>query len=349
MKRIVTLGELMVRLTAPGYQRFRQSVPGTLETTFGGAEASVAALIAGLGSKSAYITAFPNNPLGHAALSCLKSLDVDTQHIVQADDGRMGLYFVETGANQRPGQVIYDREHSAFSATPSERYDWENIFAEATWLYLSGITPAISKCTAEVAKVAIAEARKRNVKVACDMNYRSKLWKWEPGTPPEQLAARTMRALIQQVDLLICSRNDIVITLGIPNGISNLALLRELCRQNPSLNTVAMTHRKSISANHQRFSATLYLPSSQKQHEAPVEQPYYDIPQAVDRIGTGDAFAGALLYALEDAELSDPTNAISFSTAAGCLAHSIPGDFSLITRQEVESLMRGQDSGRIQR
>ncbi|MBX7210430.1 MAG: sugar kinase [Verrucomicrobiaceae bacterium] len=356
MSRIVTFGEIMARLAAPGFKRFQQAMPGSLDVTFAGAEASIAASIAYLGGSAAFVTALPNHALADACVADLKSLGVDTRHIVRTDRGRLGLYFLETGANQRPGNVIYDREGSAAAVTPGGDYDWPVIFEGAEWFVISGITPAISRNAAEVSLTAVKEASARGVKVACDMNYRGKLWQWDPPIQPRDLATRTMRGLMPFVDLFIGGREDAAEMLGIPDaGASPDALVttaRQITSQFPRIQRVAMTRREGISATHNNFGGMLYDAAADSACFAPMKSgapSFYGITDIVDRLGAGDAFTAALLFALTTPELGEQEATVSFATAAGCLAHSIEGDFNYVTRDEIESLMRGDASGRVKR
>lgn len=349
MSRIVTFGEIMGRLATPGFKRFQQAMPGSVDVTFAGAEASIAASIAHLGGEAAFVTALPEHAVADACIADLRSLGVDTSHIVRTTSGRLGLYFVERGANQRPGNVIYDREYSAVSLTPAEAYDWNAIFEEAEWFVISGITPAISRTAAEVTRVALKQASDRGVKIACDMNYRSKLWNWEPSLSPRQLASRTMRELMPSVDLFVGGRADAVETLGTPDAPALADLAREIVRTYPNISQVAMTVREGISATHNRFGGFLYEAESDRAFHAPDEDRLYEIPLIVDRLGAGDAFTAGLLFALTTLEHSDKQSAVAFATAAGCLAHSIEGDYHYSTRAEIEALMNGEESGRVKR
>lgn len=353
MSRIVTLGEIMGRLAAPGHLRFQQTMPGALEVTFAGAEASVAMSVSLLGGEAAFVTALPQHAIADACVANLRSVGVETRHILRTPQGRLGLYFLETGANQRPGQVIYDREGSAMALTPPEAYDWEAIFARAEWFLISGITPAISRNAAEVAKAAMREASGRGVKIACDMNFRSKLWQWEPGLSPRDLATRTMRELIPLVDLFIGGREDAVQMLGMEVGETTPEeLARQIVAAYPRLQYVAMTLREGVSATHNNWGGMLYEAASGQSYRAPLQagryQPYA-ITDIVDRLGGGDAFTAGLLFALTTPDLRSPERAVSFAVAASCLAHSISGDFNYSTREEVEALMAGDASGRVKR
>ena len=231
MSRIVAFGEIMARLATPGFKRFQQTLPGTLEVTFAGAEASVAASIAYLGGDASFATALPDKVLADACVADLRSMGVCTRNILRTADGRLGLYFLETGANQRPGVVIYDREGSFVAITPPSTYDWSAIFEGAEWFVISGITPAISRNATEVTRTALREASARGIKVACDMNYRRKLWQWDPTHEPRALATRMMRELMPLVDLFIGGREDASEILGIPDAGSSADALASVAQQ----------------------------------------------------------------------------------------------------------------------
>lgn len=347
MTRFVTFGEIMLRLSTPGYQRYGQAMPGSLDTHFGGAEASVAGLLAYWGHQATYVTSLPNNPIGEACVANLRSLGVDTESIAFSDDARMGLYFVEHGVNQRSGQVIYDRADSAFAVTPTERYDWGAILKDASWFLTTGISPAVSRNGSTVTADAIKHAVNHGVRVACDVNYRSKLWRWDASRSPETCAAHTMQPLVSQADLLVCGRGDAVEILGVGPQASDDELPRELAARYPKLKHIAMTRRRSESYNDQQFGASLYDVATDTLHHAPELHQFYRIGDVVDRIGTGDAFTAALLHALETADLKDPATAIRWATATACLAHSIEGDFSYVRPEEVRALIESRGIGRI--
>ena len=356
MSRIVTFGEIMGRLAAPGFKRFQQAMPGMLEVTFAGAEATVAASIAFLGGEAAFVTALPQHAIADACVANLRGLGVDTRPILRTPTGRLGLYFLETGANQRAGNVIYDREGSSVALTLPEAYDWKSIFAGAEWFLISGITPAISRNAAAVALAAMREASRHGVRVACDMNFRSKLWQWEPGVKPRDLAARTMRELMPFVDLFIGGREDSSEMLGIrardEAADPLLDVARQIVTQFPRITRVAMTLREGISATHNNWGGLLYEAALDQTFLAPLNQGRYEpfqITDIVDRLGGGDAFTAGLLFALTTPELAAPQTAVSFAVAAGCLAHSIEGDFNYSTRAEIEALMGGAASGRVNR
>ncbi len=349
MSRVVTFGEIMGRLAAPGFKRFQQAMPGTMDVTFAGAEASIAASIAYLGGDAAFVTALPEHAIADACVANLRSLGVNTRHILRTPQGRLGLYFLETGANQRPGNVIYDREGSAIAITPAADYDWNAIFEGAEWFIVSGITPAISRNAAEVTMTALHEALQRGVKVAIDMNYRSKLWQWEPPLLPRELATRTMRDLLPFADLFIGGREDAEAMLGLQGSPSLDELARQLAQQFPRISRVAMTVREGISATHNNFGGLLFEKATDQVCYAPVNGRLYPITNIVDRLGAGDAFTAGLIYALTNPDLDAPQSAIAFATAAGCLAHSIEGDFNFSTREEIAALVGGDSAGRVKR
>jgi 2-dehydro-3-deoxygluconokinase len=356
MSRIVTFGEIMARLATPGFKRFQQAMPGAMEVTFAGAEASIAAAIAFLGGDATFVTALPQHSIADACVAALRSMGVDTRHIVRTLRGRLGLYFLESGANQRSSNVIYDREGSSVAMTPAHEYDWSAILDGAEWLVISGITPAISRNAAEVTMTAVREASHRGVKVACDMNYRSKLWQWEPPLKPRELATRTMLALMPLIDLFIGGREDAAEVLGIsdagtaPDALVSVA--QQIVETFPRIQRVAFTRREGISATHNNFGGMLYDASTASAYFSPMNNgaaSLYEITDIVDRLGAGDAFTAGLLFALTSEELQSPQSALSFATAAGCLAHSIEGDFNYVSRAEITGLMNGDASGRVKR
>jgi 2-dehydro-3-deoxygluconokinase len=349
MSRIVTFGEIMARLAPPGFRRFEQAMPGTIETTFAGAEASIAASLAYLGRDAAFVTALPTHAIADACMANLRAMGVDTRYIVRTEEGRLGLYFLETGANQRAGQVIYDREGSSVAITPARAYEWGAIFEGVEWFVVSGITPAISRNAASVTMTAVHEASRRGIKIACDMNYRAKLWRWEPGVAPRELATRTMRELLPLVDLFVGGREDAEAVLGLNGDTSREDLAREITRQFPRIRRVAMTLREGDSATHNQFGGMLYDADADTLSFAPAAGRLHPITAIVDRLGAGDAFTAGLIFALTTPELSTPETAVAFAAAAGCLAHSIEGDFNRVSRAEIEALMRGGNGGRVQR
>jgi 2-dehydro-3-deoxygluconokinase len=342
MPTVVTLGEFMLRLQAPDRERLLQSP--RLEATFGGGEANVAVSLAHYGVHAEFVTALPTNPLGDAAVAELRRYGVGTDHIVRQGD-RLGIYFLEAGANQRPSRVIYDRAGSAISAATPDDFDWDAVFDDADWLHITGITPAISASGAEVSLEAVRQARSRGLQVSCDYNYRSKLWKYGR-TAPE-----VMREVVSQVTVGIANEEDCQRSLGIEvdvdvsSGELEMEKYRRLAERVleafPNLERQAITLRESRSADHNGWGACL--------HDGTVfhVSRRYEITDIVDRVGGGDSFAAGLIYGL--LTYGDDARALEFAAAASCLKHSIPGDFNRSTVAEVEALMGGEGSGRVQR
>jgi 2-dehydro-3-deoxygluconokinase len=341
--QIVTFGELMLRLAPPGLERFLQT--SQFVATFGGGEANVAVAVAGLGLPAAYVTVFPNNPIADAAVAELRRMGVDTSKIVRTKGGRIGIYYLEAGANQRPSKVIYDRENSAIALAKPGDIDWGAAFANAVWFHVTGITPAISKSAADLALESVQKARAAGVKVSCDLNYRKNLWKW--GKP----ASEVMRELVKSVSVAIANEEDVQMALGIQadvdvhSGELDQAQYRKLTdkvlSEFPNLEAIAITLRESKSASHNGWSACM------NDRTEFIVSRHYDITHVVDRVGGGDSFAGGLIYGL----LKLPTHqqALDFAVATSCLKHSIPGDFNRVTVDEVNSLLKGGGSGRVQR
>ena len=343
MSRVVTFGEIMLRLATPGFARFQQAMPGTLNASFAGAEASIGASLAYLGIDAAFVTALPTYAIADACIADLRSLGVETKHILRTHEGRLGTYFLEHGANQRGGNVIYDREGSAVAITPASAYDWETIFSGCEWFVISGITPAISRNASEVAIVAVQEAARRNIKIVCDMNYRTKLWQWEPPITARDLATRTMKSLLPFVQIFVGGISDATAMLGIEHSSDLHALAKQIASQFPNLTHAAFTLRDGSTSAAQCFSGALYEVATGTLHTAP----RYTITQIIDRLGAGDAFTAGVIYSfLQHFTLPD---AIAFATAAGCLAHSIEGDYNYSTRAEIETLMQGDGGGRVSR
>lgn len=343
MSRVVTFGEVMLRLATPGFARFQQAMPGSLNASFAGAEASIAASLAYFGIDTAFVTALPKNAIADACIADLRSLGVETEYILRTHEGRLGTYFLEHGANQRGGNVIYDREGSAVAITPASAYDWDVIFSGCEWFVISGITPAISRNAAEVALVAVQEAARRQIKVVCDMNYRTKLWQWEPPLSARDLATRTMKSLLPFVQIFVGGISDAAAMLGIEHSDDLHALAKQIITQFPNLTHAAFTLRDGSTSAAQCFSGALYEAATDTLHTAP----RYTITQIIDRLGAGDAFTAGLIYSfLQHFTLPDT---IAFATAAGCLAHSIEGDYNYSTRAEIETLMQGDGGGRVSR
>lgn len=338
----VTFGEIMLRLTPPGFERLLQSP--TLHATFGGGEANVAASLAGFGLPAAFMTILPQaNPLADAAIGELRRFGVDTSHIVRSA-GRMGIYFLETGASQRASRVVYDRAGSAF-ALASAHIDWPRVLAGAGWFHVTGITPAVSQVAAGLALDAARTARGMGITVSCDLNFRKNLWKW--GKP----ASDVMPELVQLSDILIANEEDVQMALGLAAdvdvhaGVLDRASYRRLTeavmREHSHLRGIAVTLRESKSASHNVWSACLY-----DGREFLLSRTY-DIAHIVDRVGAGDSFAAGLIYGMQTGLGSQ--DALEFAVAASCLKHSIPGDLNRVSVDEVRALLAGGGSGRVQR
>jgi len=363
MKKVVTFGEIMGRIMPEGYLRFRQVLPGTVKMTFAGAEANVAVSIAYMGGIAAFVTALPDNDITASCLSQLKGLGVDISDVVFNNEGRLGLYFTETGANQRPGRVIYDRQASSISLTQPQKYDWDKIFDAAGWLHITGITPSLSRCAAEASMKAVKKAKEYGVTVSCDLNFRAKLWKWQEGTKPADLARKVMTEILPYVDVLIANEEDASSVLGIHPANTDVDSGKlDVCQYEqvavrisemfPNISKIATTFRESISASHNNWGAMLYECAGGNAFYAPVKDGKYSpykITHIVDRVGGGDSFAAALIFALNTPQLCDHEKAVAFAAAASCLSHSIEGDFNFNTRGEIEALMNGSESGRVVR
>jgi len=361
--RVVTFGEVMARMTPPGWLRFRQALPGILEVTFAGAEANVAVSLALLGAEARYVTALPKSEIADACVDRLRGLGVDTRFTLRTDAGRLGIFFLEAGANQRPSRVIYDRQQSAISLAPASAFDWNAILADAAWFHFTGITPALSRVAAETTLAAVREAKSRGLTVSCDLNFRKNLWRWDQDVKPPKLAEKTMRSILPHVDLVIANEEDCADVLGIRAAETDVEagrlrterypeVARQVVRQFPNVSRVGITLRESISASHNNWGAMLYCAQGDQAVFAPMTDGQYrpyEIRSIVDRVGAGDSFAAALIYAVNTPELAAPATAVSFAAAASCLAHSISGDFNFSSRPEIEALMRGSGSGRVVR
>lgn len=343
--RIVTFGEVMLRLKSPGHERLLQSP--MLEATYGGGEANVAVSLAQFGLPAAFITALPANPLGDACVAFLRGKGVDTSLILRTGS-RMGLYFLESGANQRPSKVVYDRGHSAIMDAAPSAFDWDRALDGAAWFHVTGITPALSEVAAENALAAMKAARQRGLTVSCDYNFRKNLWKYGRRAP------EVMPELVRQADIGIANEEDCQLALGIraepeagdaESARIDLGKYRALCEKVlsafPNLKCQAITLRESHSADSNGWSACLH------NRQEFLHSSHYDVADIVDRVGTGDAFAAALIYGYYGG--MPDCDALEFATAASCLKHSIPGDMNFCSVDEVKQLMVGGASGRIQR
>lgn len=363
-KFIVGFGEVMLRLCPADRLRISQVLPGNLSATFGGGEANVCASIAMLGDNARYVSALPDNPITAAFVQQMRGLGVDMTRLHLTQEGRMGVYFVEAGANQRPSNVIYDRAYSVISQAAPEDYDFDSMLENAKWLHLSGITPALSE-NAYLSTLAIAKsASEKGITISCDLNFRKKLWKWSETEAPKELAFRCMSEIVPYVDVIIGNEEDAADVFGIKAGETDVTagelnveaykdVAAALSKKFPKAKYIATTLRESISAYHNNWGGMLYDTASGEISKAPCDEngnyAPYQITDIVDRVGGGDSFAAGLIFALNDEELKAPAQAISFAVAASCLKHSIYGDFNYNSKAEVLNLMKGNASGRVNR
>lgn len=357
MTTFVTFGEAMLRLGPHDLKRWQQS-DGMFEVGPAGAELNVACSLAILGQEVRYVTALPNeNPLADMLIAKIQSYGVKTEYI-QREPGRLGLIFVETGACQRPGRVHYDRSGSSVSLADAAEYPWDDIFTTADHLHLTGITPALSKEAANATLHGAKTAKDQGMTVSCDLNFRSKLWKWHETKPPHQLAGDTMRAILPHIDLVVANEADLGDVLGLKSDLAEgridpsvlAQLAREAAKEFPNLSRIAISMRDSISASHNRWGGLLLDIATDQVHLAPVQKNTYrpyEINPIVDRVGAGDAFAAGLLYALQSEDYRAPERAIAFAVAASCLAHTIPGDVNQSNLSEIITLLEGNTSGRV--
>lgn len=341
-KRVVTFGEIMLRLKAPDHERLFQSP--RLEATFGGAESNVAVSLAAFGLDVAFVTALPANVVGDAAVAELRRFGVDTRHVRRQGE-RVGIYYVEAGAAQRPSKVVYDRAQAAAATVADGDFDWDRILAGADWFHVTGITPAISGPAAAACLEAVRRARSLGIPVSCDYNYRKNLWRYGR-TAPE-----VMVELVGQVQVGIANEEDCQKALGIAADVDvragaldpewYRALAARVLDRFPHLEKQVITLRESVSADHNRWSACLH-----NRREFLISR-RYEITDIVDRVGSGDAFAAGLIYGLLTGR--GDAGALEFAAAAGCLKHTVPGDFNRLSTAEVEHLLEGDASGRVQR
>lgn len=346
MSKVVTFGEIMLRLATPDYLRFSQAT--SLSATFGGGEANVAVSLANYGTEVEFVTRLPQNDIAEACKAELRKHGVGTKHIIHGGE-RLGIYFLETGAVARPSKVVYDRAHSSISTIERGMIDWEEVFHDADWFHWTGITPAISASAAEVCLEACQAANKMGVTVSCDLNFRKNLWKYG------KTAAEIMPELVACCDVILGNEEDAEKVFGIkPEGFDvtatqgevDAAAFRSVCTQLmerfPRAKKVIITLRGSINANHNTWGGVLF--NGEKLYESP----RYDITHIVDRVGGGDSFMGGLIYGLREFK-GDDQRALNFAVAASALKHTIYGDFNLVTVAEVENLMKGDGSGRVSR
>ena len=342
MTRIITFGEVMLRLKSPGHERLFQTP--LLEATFGGGEANVAVSLANFGMDVAFITILPNNDIAQACIKELRKFGVDTS-LIRYGKGRLGLYFLEGGANQRSSKVIYDREDSSVSNVDTGIIEWENILSSADWFHITGITPSLSESAALLSLQAVRIAKNIGLTVSCDLNYRAKLWKYGK-TAPE-----IMSEIVKYIDICIANEEDIQKSLGILKNINvekgsleinqYRLLAQELIKKYKNIKLVAITLRESKSADHNDWSACLYNGKDF------IESTKYSINDIVDRMGGGDSFSAGLIYGLN--HYKNEKDALEFAVAASCLKHSIIGDFNRVSVEEVQLLMNGDASGRVKR
>jgi 2-dehydro-3-deoxygluconokinase len=344
MERVVTFGEIMLRLAAPGFERFGQS--NLLSATYGGGEANVAVSLANYGIPVSFVSRLPKNDIAQACLTELRGFGVDCNNILFGGE-RMGIYFLETGAVSRASKVIYDRSNSSISQIKPGMIDWDKVLSGATWFHWTGITPAISQGAADVCLEGIRAANKKGIKVSCDLNFRKNLWKYG------KTAAEVMPLLVEGCDVILGNEEDAEMALGIkPEGINITSghieatayqsVSEQIMKRFPRCQMVITTLRGSISANHNTWSGILW--DGKKLYEAPK----YDITHIVDRVGGGDSFMGGLIYGLLTYK-GDLQSALNFAVAASCLKHTIYGDYNRVTVEEVEKLMKGDASGRVSR
>jgi 2-dehydro-3-deoxygluconokinase len=341
---VVALGELLLRLKSPGYERLLQSA--VLEATIGGAEANVVEALAAEGIPSAFVSAVPDGPLGDAALAELRRFGVDVSR-VRRMPGRLGTYYLEAGAGQRPPRVIYDRADSTMARAEPSIFDWPSVLSGARWLHVSGITPAISASAARVTLDAVQAARGAGITVSVDFNHRAALWKW--GKAP----AEVMPDIVDCASIVIAGREDIQKMLDMPlsGGSDGRApdldafeqLAGRVLERFPALQSVAITLRESESASRNAWSAMLRTRSGTSRSRR------WEITEMVDRIGAGDAFAAGLIYGMLTYGPDQSARALEFATAASCLKHTIPGDVNRVRAAEVEALLAGDGTGRVQR
>ncbi len=344
MGKVVTFGEIMLRLNPPGFLRFGQA--GSFEVSFGGGEANVSASLAGFGIETDFVTRLPKNDLGDACLAYLRRYGIGTSKILRGGS-RIGIYFLENGAVQRGSKVIYDREGSSIATIQKGMLDWDAIFADADWFHWTGITPAVSESLCQVCLEGILKAREKGLTVSCDLNYRAKLWKWG------KKAGEVMPELVRHCDVAVGNEEDADKVFGIKAPDTDVtsgkveagkyaAVAEALKKAFPNLKRIAITLRGSLSASHNTWSAVLY--DGAKLYEGPV----FNITDIVDRVGGGDAFVGGLIYGFKTYG-DDLQKTLDFAVAASCLKHSIVGDFNMVSTEEAVKIMSGEVSGRVSR
>jgi 2-dehydro-3-deoxygluconokinase len=344
LNKVVLFGEVMLRLTPPGFLRFGQA--HSFDVLFGGSEVNVAASLSNYGVPTDFVSRVPDNDIGLACLQCLRQYGIGVEHVLLGGD-RLGIYYLEMGAAQRGSKVIYDRVNSSFATLEPSMINWKEVLAGASWFHVTGITPAVSASAAACSLEAVHAAREIGLTVSCDLNYRKKLWKWG------KRAGEVMSELVSFCDLAIGNEEDAEQVFGIKAPETDVMageveaskyhyVCEGLSKRFPALKMVAITLRGSISASHNTWSGVLW------DQGAYYTAPVFDITHIVDRVGAGDSFVGGLIYGL----LKDGSNkqkALNFGVAASCLKHSIYGDFNEVTIGEVEALAKGEASGRVSR
>lgn len=346
MPKIITFGEIMLRLSTPGYLRFGQAKQ--FDATYGGGEANVAVSLANYGMDAKFVTRLPENDIAKACLKDLRSYGVDTSSIVYGGD-RLGIYFLETGAVARPSKVVYDRANSSIATIKPGDIDWKKVLDGADWFHWTGITPALSQGAADVCLEAIKAANAMGITVSCDLNYRKNLWKYG------KKASEVMPALVEGSDVILGNEEDADKVFGIkPEGFDVTStggqidqrrfqsVGEQLMKRFPRAKKVIITLRGSINANHNTWGGVLW------DGKTLYQSPRYDITHIVDRVGGGDSFMGGLIYGLLT-YTGDDQKALNFAVAASCLKHTIFGDYNQVTVAEVENLMKGDASGRVSR
>ncbi|MGK9369080.1 PfkB family carbohydrate kinase [Melioribacter sp. Ez-97] len=342
-KKVVTFGEIMLRLSTPGYTRFVQAQ--NFDVTFGGGEANVAVSLSNYGFESYFVTKLPKHEIGQSAVNHLRRFGVKDDYIVRGGD-RIGIYFLETGASQRASKVIYDRANSAVALMKKGEVDWKKVFENAAWFHWTGITPALGKNAQELLNEACETAKSMGVTVSCDLNFRAKMWTTEE-------AQAVMKPLMKYVDVCIANEEDAEKSLGLKAEKTNVEagkldeegyfnVARKL-KETYGFKAVAITLRESYSASRNGWSALLL---DDKDCKEPYRSRKYEI-DIVDRVGGGDSFASGLIYGLLTKE--NTKEALEFAVAASCLKHTIPGDFNLVSVDEVEKLIKSGGSGRVER
>ncbi|MGD9567961.1 MAG: PfkB family carbohydrate kinase [Sedimentibacter sp.] len=340
--KVLTFGEIMLRLKAPGVERFFQSP--LMEATFGGGEANVAVSLANYGMDAAFLTVLPNNVLGNEAIKVLRSFGVDTSKIIRGN-GRLGIYFLEGGSNQLPSKVVYDRDFAAIALAKPGDIDWNKAFEGVSWFHITGITPALSESVMELSLESVKAAKAKNITVSCDLNFRKNLWKYGKKAP------EVMGELVKYVDVAVANEEDCQKSLGVKIDVNveggeldrnkYQELSNAVLKAYPNMKMIAITLRESVSADINGWAACL------NDRENFYVSKKYEIRDIVDRVGGGDSFAGGLIYGINNC--NDKQEALEFAVAASCLKHSITGDFNRVNVSDVEKLAGGDASGRVQR